>query len=368
MAKIVVYTGSPGAGIPLAATAEALRAADSGLRTLLITLGPAAGLSALLGVTIGESARNVVQRLDAMAIDASSELAAAWDQARSSLPLPFATIAGDELPQPPSAGATFALLRVRELAPRYERVIIDAGPHDTLIQALGMPDTLRWLSSVLVGLDGPSTRSSLLPGLLLPQEFTDNLRRVLSEAEHLRAILAAPGGVSCYVLRPDATALAEARLAVPAIQLHGLAVGTLVAGPLLPLNPTDARLAPLERLQAALLDEATALWPARPLVRLEGEATTGGYAPLLAAGHAMGDPGATPATSPICNEYHSEAALVLDLPGLPHGTLHLTLSGDELIVRIGPYRRYVPVPPRLRGIKSIRATREGDLLVVRRRT
>jgi hypothetical protein len=47
--------------------------------------------------------------------------------------------------------------------------------------------------------------------------------------------------------------------------------------------------------------------------------------------------------------------------------LGLTLSGDELIVRIGPYRRHILLPDGLRGTQSIRATREGDLLIIRRR-
>lgn len=367
MPTTLVYTGSPGAGIMIAAAAEALRAADAGQRTLLITLGPAAALSALLGAPVAATSGEIAPRLDALALDAGGELAAAWNAMRASLPLPFGGIAGDELPLPPAADAAFALLRLRELAPKYQRIVIDAGPHDSLIEALGMPDTLRWLARLMVGLDGQPARGALLPGLLLPPEFTDGIRRVLSEAERLRALLAAPAGVACYVLRPDAAALAEARLAIPALQVHGLAVGTLIAGPLLPPNPVDIRIAPLERLQSALLEEAAALWPTRPLLHLDGEAATGGFAPLRAAGYALNDPVTTPVVAPLNAEYRGEPALAIDLPGLPHGALGLTLSGDDLIVRLGPYRRYVPVPARLRGISAIRATREGDLLIVRRR-
>ena len=40
---------------------------------------------------------------------------------------------------------------------------------------------------------------------------------------------------------------------------------------------------------------------------------------------------------------------------------------DELIVRVGPYRRHILLPDSLRGTSAIRATREGEHLVVRRR-
>ncbi len=367
MAKLLVYTGSPGVGISLAAAAEAMRSADAGKRTVLLTYGSTAGLSALLGVAVGNTPVEVAPRLDAVALDARSELSAAWEETRTTLLPPFSTLAGDELPQPPSSNAAFALLRIRELVRTYERVVVDAGPHDPLIEALGVPDNLRWIARLLIGLDGQPAQGSLLPGLLLPPEFTSNLRQVLTEAERLRSLLDAPAGMVCYVLRPDAAALAEARLAIPAIQLHGVAVGALVAGPLLPPNPEDVRLAPLERLQAALLDEAAALWSARPLLRLDIGATAGGHLPVLLAGRAMGDAGAAKVRSPIGNEYRGEPALTFELPGLPQGAIGLTLSGDDLIVRLGPYRRHVPLPPRLRGVRAVRATREGDLLVVRKR-
>ena len=44
----------------------------------------------------------------------------------------------------------------------------------------------------------------------------------------------------------------------------------------------------------------------------------------------------------------------------------LTLSGDELIIRIGGYRRHILLPEALRG-GAIKATREGEHLIVRQR-
>jgi arsenite-transporting ATPase len=60
--------------------------------------------------------------------------------------------------------------------------------------------------------------------------------------------------------------------------------------------------------------------------------------------------------------------VALDLPGLPREALGLTMSGDELIVRAGPYRRHLLLPEGLRGVSAIRAAKQGDTLVVRPRT
>jgi arsenite-transporting ATPase len=70
---------------------------------------------------------------------------------------------------------------------------------------------------------------------------------------------------------------------------------------------------------------------------------------------------------PIAFQHGGEPAVAIELPGLPRGAVHLTLSGDELIVQIGPYRRHVLLPDGLRGVTGIKAMREGDVLIVRRR-
>jgi hypothetical protein len=59
--------------------------------------------------------------------------------------------------------------------------------------------------------------------------------------------------------------------------------------------------------------------------------------------------------------------VAIDLPGLRRESLGLTVSGDELIVRAGPYRRHILMPEGLRGGTSIRAARQGDTLIIRPR-
>jgi arsenite/tail-anchored protein-transporting ATPase len=69
---------------------------------------------------------------------------------------------------------------------------------------------------------------------------------------------------------------------------------------------------------------------------------------------------------PIAEAWQGAPAIAIELPGLPKNALQLTLSGDELIVRIGAYRRHILLPEGLRG-GAIKATREGEYLIVRKR-
>ncbi|HEU5101579.1 MAG TPA: ArsA-related P-loop ATPase [Roseiflexaceae bacterium] len=371
MTKILVFTGSVGPDIAIAAAASAVHAASQGRRTLLLSLRSAASLGALLGASVGAAPAAIAPNLQALALDVPGDLATVWEQNRARLPAPLGQIAGDELPLLPGLEMLFGLLRLRDLASRYDLVALDAGPHDLLLRALGLPDGLRWVVRQLFGLDRGPGRSSAsvaraaLPTSLLPADALGSIQDMRVQAEQLRGLLNAPSAAARYVLRPDLAAMEEARLAIPAMQLHGLAVSALIGGPLLPQGLEQTPLAALADAQAAILAQVVAEWPNRPVVRLPLHAGTPDLAALggLGAGLA-GD--ASVELVPIAETWQGEPAIAIELPGLPKNALQLALSGDELIVRIGAYRRHLLLPERLRG-GAIRATREGEYLIVRKR-
>src|SRR5262249_11736247 len=265
----------------------------------------------------------------------------------------------------------FGLMRLRDLAPHYDLVVLDAGPHDLLLRALALPDGLRWTVRQLFGLDrGPgrsaaSVARAALPTSLIPSEALASIQDIGVQAERLRGLLNARGASARYVLRPDRAGLEEARLAIPALQLHGLAVPALIAGPLLPEGLDGTALAEHVSQQQAIRAEAAAIWPGRPLSPLALHAGAPGLAALGALGAQL-DIGTAPPITPIAETWQGAPAMAIELPGLPKNALQLTLSGDELIVRIGAYRRHILLAQGLRG-GAIKATREGEYLIVRPR-
>lgn len=99
--------------------------------------------------------------------------------------------------------------------------------------------------------------------------------------------------------------------------------------------------------------------------------TPGGPAELAALGariYAGSSPlPQTPLPPPVRLSGPPDPMVAMDVPGLPRETLGLTLSGDELIVRAGIYRRHILLPDGLRGVTAIRAARQGETLIVRPR-
>jgi arsenite-transporting ATPase len=371
MTNILIFTGSAGPSSATAAAATALHAAGQGHRTLLFSLAPGASLSALLGSAVGAVPTAIAPQLDALALDAPAALAKAWERGRARLPAPLSQIAGDELPLLPGLELLFGLMQLHELAARYQLVALDAGPHDLLLRALALPDGLRWTVRHLFGLDRGPGRSSAsvaraaLPTSFIPSDALASIQDIRVQAERLRGLLHAPAAAARYVLRPDRLALEEARLAVPALQLHGLAVQALITGPALPAGLAETPLAALAAQQAGIYAEAATTWPSRRLTRLALHADEPGLAALSTLGAQL-DIGTPPTIVPIAETWQGAPAVAIELPGLPKNALQLTLSGDELIIRIGAYRRHILLPEALRG-GAIKATREGEHLIVRKR-
>jgi anion-transporting ArsA/GET3 family ATPase len=246
-----------------------------------------------------------------------------------------------------------------------------------MLRVLSLPDSFRWLVRLLFGLDrGPgqsnaSLNRALLPTSLLPAEWMGRLQDARMHLEHARDnAIAANHTTVRYVLRPDRAALHEARMAIPALYLHGLAVDAVIGGPLLPADATDTRLMPTVARQQAIIGEAERTWQPLPVLHLpltqpENIDHFAALGQALYAGHRLEAP--HPVSPPITHGDAKNPLLSIDLPGIQREALSLTISGDELIVQVGPYRRHVLLPDSLRGKNAIKASRDGNRLLVRLR-
>lgn len=372
--QTLIFTGPFGASA-LATAQTAAAAAAVAARVLMLSVGPAHPLATLVGKPALPEPQALSPKLDLWCLEPLAGLTSIWDLLRPAGSLP---IVGDELPIVPGGDLFLAVTQLPKLAQGYDLVCVDAGPPEMLLRSLGIPDSFRWFVRLMLGLDrGPgrshaSVARAVIPaGMLpIPGEWTGRIQEARSAFERLRDELVAPATTQVrYVLPPDRAGLAEARLNIPAFQLFGLAIERLVAGPLLP--PRTPGLEALLAEQAAVINEARSIWPGRAVYSMAVSPTALSVEQLNHLGtqlYANDSPLPNPPPpSPITMTDPPDAALMLDLPGVPREALGLTLSGDELIVRIGPYRRHLLLPEGLRGMTAIKAARQGEKLVISQR-
>lgn len=377
--QTLFFTGNADLSISLAAAAYANAMAQSGRQTLLVSLGPVHRLPGLFGLASTSAPQMVAPHLHVWAFDSITALGQIWEQARTRLgDTVVSTLSSDELPLLPGLDILLGLDHLNRQVAGYDTVVIDAGGDSALLRALAVPDGFRWGLRLLFGLDRDPGRSSasisraMIPTALLPFDWFGQVQEARVQVERLRDdVIALRRSGVCYVLRPDSTALHEACLSIPTLQLYGLAVQAIAVGPLLPTNLADPRLATQADHQHTVLAQVATTWASRPLLRLPWHAPSSRLDDLtqfsqeIFAGRRPDD--LLAAITPIEYGNGPPPFVAIDLPGLPREALHLTISGDEFIVRAGPYRRHMLLPVGLRGNPHIKASREGDRLVVRLR-
>ncbi|NOK58262.1 MAG: chromosome partitioning protein [Chloroflexi bacterium AL-W] len=369
----ILFTGNSSPSITLAAAATAIHSADQGRNTLFFSFGTPQRISALFGLSVGDQLQSVVANLDVLALDAATDVSELWERERGNIAGQLTSISGDELPLLPGADALFGFIRLSKYINQYDDIIFDAGPYEPILRALALPDSLRWGVRLLFGLDREPGRNqaslsrSVLPTSFIPVDTRNSVQefRVQTEQSRDEMIMSEKTRVR-YVLHPDAAGFEESRLIVSALQLHGLSVSTILVGPLFPDGMDDMRLNRLRLQEASLLKQVQETWVSRTLRTFVHHDTWAGMTALHELGtHIAVDQ--EPMIAPILKQYQNRPAVVIDLPNLPKSALKLTISGDDLIVRVGAYRRHILLPKELRSVSDIRATREGDLLIVRRR-
>ena len=81
----VIFTGKGGVGKTTIAAATAVRLADSGLRTLVISTDPAHSLGDALGIRLGSEPHEVEPGLSAQQVDAQERFERTWRDVQSYL-------------------------------------------------------------------------------------------------------------------------------------------------------------------------------------------------------------------------------------------------------------------------------------------
>jgi hypothetical protein len=311
--------------------------------------------------------------LDLWTFQILSELNSVWNELQAQLNLPGPLISGEDLPLLPGLDLFLAVYRLARYAHHgYTLICVDAGPPDVLLRALTVPDTFRWLIRQLFGLDrGPGQSSESLaraafPGYLLPFEQISRMQEARVQFEQLRDAALDPTRVRArLVIRPDQAGLRQATISVPAFHLFGLNLDALIVGPLLPVGEEDDRLTDALREQNEVVATVATRWSGLRQVPLMFRATPRAIAPFATLGCELMLP-LVPLPPPITVNLANDPYLSLSLPGVNRDDLSISVSGDELIVSLGPYRRHLLLPSALRGV-PIRAIREGDRLTIRRR-
>ena len=394
MTRVVLVTGKGGVGKTTTAAATAVRAARTGLRTLVMSTDAAHSLGDALDVELTTAATwrattPVEPGLHALTVGAHTVVEADWQVVRDYLlgvldAMGVDAVVADELTSLPGAEEVTALAALAHQAEsgNWDLVVVDCAPTAETLRLLALPEVLGWHLDRLL----PAQRrlltvlrpaASAATGVPVPgPEVLLVLRAWRELMVRVRALLTSPRASVRVVLTPERVVIAESRRVLTSLSLHGYAVDAVVVNRLLPAAvPGD-------------VDPWRAAWTTAQASGLEQVRESFLGIPLLCAPYLAGEPiGADAlhdlATATVADGRPAPAlmddvdvprmrveadgadfVLTLPLPLVSAGMVGMARREDDLLLEVGGQRRVVTLPSVLRRcIVRDAAVGSGELRV-----
>jgi arsenite-transporting ATPase len=359
--RLLLYTGKGGVGKTTTAAASAVRCAELGARTLVLSADAAHSLGDVFDTRLGPEPRELAPKLFAVELDARRELEHHWGRIREYLVSLFRyqgieETVSEELALLPGAEELTTLLAVERFARErtWDVAIVDCAPTDSTLRLVSLPDAAHGAMRLLLRLQRAIAGiASPLAGGLVPmplpgaEVFRDAEQLIYKRLRALRRRLSSDQTSVRLVVTSERMVIEEARRAYTELCLFDLAIDAVVMNRVL---PPEAAAEPFfrdwVRVQSERREEIDAFFA--PLPVLEGTLAEDEIVGLTAlSSHALGlfggrEPHAVIGSAPRIR--FEQGAALLPLPGARAAELEVAKVEGELVVRAGDRRRAIVLP------------------------
>lgn len=385
MKRILIFTGKGGVGKTSVAAAHALKSAQQGQKTLIVSTDMAHNLGDLFNHPIGKEAVTVADNLDALEIDPNyvmetdfKNLMQAFNNMIGSINPDGAEM--DEFTMMPGMDELFALLKIQELYndSDYQRIIVDCAPTGETLSLLKFPELMCWymdkffpVGKVAVRILSPVSKS--LFKIQLPDRHAmSDIETLYVKLIELQELLKNKDVSSVRLVTiPEKMVVAETKRNYMYMKLYNYNVDGIFINRILPREIGNPFFAKWITIQKKYIAEIEACFDQIPKYYIPWYDTD-----LLGLD----------AINRICTEVFTDSCdlfaikadiagekyeqtatgyeLKLFLPNITKDAVAVNLAGSDVIVKIGNYKRNIPLPNSLRGMTVSSAKFDQSTLVI----
>lgn len=371
--RIILYLGKGGVGKTTVSAASALRSAQLGHRTLIVSTDIAHSLADSLDRPLTNHPTEIAKNLYAQEINVLEEIREHWGELQEYVGKALrrqgmSKTLAEEMAIIPGMEEVVSLLHINKQAKegKFDRVVVDAAPTGETMRLLTMPESFQWYAARVFGWGDTTTRmiTGLLSKVMPEKDPFSGLNNLVEGVKELQSVLIDPA-ITSYrvVLNPEKMVIKEGARAVTYLSLFGYPVDAVIVNRILPgiearnvdeavlVEPSvDPYLRHLQEIQVRYLAEIgrdfyplpilRAGWADREMVGLDRLDT------LAATLFGERDPGEIFFVGQAQEILEEGDDYVLQLP-LPHVELNkvkMTKRGDELFISIGNFKRELLLP------------------------
>ncbi len=361
--RIILFTGKGGVGKTTIAAASALKAANLGYETLVISADLAHNLSDCFQKRINPWPTKLKENLYAMEVNVQYEIERQWDAITSYLKLLFRSqgiddVVAEELAILPGFDELVSLLHVLE---QYEKgdfdvLMLDCAPTGETLRLLNFPEVARWYMNRFFGIEKKLLKvvkpiaKPMINAPLPNEDVLDAVQNLYVKVARLKEILESEDASVRLILTPERIAINESERAFAYLNFFGYRVDCLIVNKVFPENSGDY-LAKWVEVQRGYLEEIRDRFPVPVfVVEFKGEEITGNVLEKLSEElYDCKDP---------TRVFHrgepfriakegDETAIYIKVPFLRKEDLRIVKRGEEIVITAGQWKRIIFLPQSL---------------------
>jgi arsenite-transporting ATPase len=362
--RVILFTGKGGVGKTSVAAATAVRCAQAGYRTVVMSTDPAHSLGDSFDVELGTSMMPISENLWAHEVSALHEMQRHWARLHEYAVEVFATqgldeVIAEEVANPPGMDEIASLMWIKHYTQRGEHdvLIVDCAPTGETLQLLTFPDVARWWLDKVYPWERRAmklARPVLQPLMDIPlpsDEIFTSLKDLLLDLDGMRKVLTDPKITTVrIVLNLEKMVVKEAKRAFSYLSLFGYVTDAVVVNRLLPGELHDELFKKWQLIHKRYQAEVEQSFAGIPIFNVPlfdsevvGERMLQRMAKAIYGDRDPSERFVTASPQRIQKE-GADYVLTLDVPFLDRADVDLSRHNGELYVTVGNYRREISLP------------------------
>jgi arsenite-transporting ATPase len=388
--RIIFFAGKGGVGKTSVASATGIKAAQTGNRTLVMSLDVAHSLADIFDLDRGLVDKNkgnpikVGTNLWIQELDIQEEIERNWGDIHKYLSTLLNTtgldeILAEELAILPGMEEVSLLLYINRYVrtKKFDVILLDCAPTGESLRFISIPTALEWYIKKIFKMERAIARyarpfAKRLYDVPLPgEDYFDAIERLFQHLQGVDEILVNPNITTVrLVTNPEKIVLKETQRAFMYFCLYKMNTDAIIMNRILPKSVNDAYFEDWRHRQGEYIRQAETYFSPIPLFPVDlfrGE-ILGKERLTSLAEQIYGD--RNPLERLFVGEPYSlvktdgKYRLKIKLPFIKKKDVNLNKVSDELIIRVGGFKRHVLLPRQVAASTSVSAKLDGADLSV----
>lgn len=382
MSRIIIFTGKGGVGKSSVATAHAIKSAREGCKTLLASTDMAHNLGDIFETKLGKEPVVIMNNLDVYEIDPDYVMQNDFMEIVNCVTKMLSQVqinGDDDFAMIPGMEELFSLLKIAQIheSEKYDRIIVDCAPTGETLSLLKFPELLSWymekffpIGKVAVRLLAPFSKR-LFKVEMPNREAMNDIQRMYVKLIELEDLLKNRETTSIrLVTLPEKMVVEETKRNYMYMNLYDFNVDGMYINRILPPeldNDYFMQWLDIQNKYIGQLEESFGMLPIYHIPWYDEE-LKGRQAVERICDDALDKQGLFDTKIILEREHFTQNdtgyELSVAIPNAYKDKLDLFQSQTDVVIKLGNFKRNIPLPNTLRNYIITSAKFEGNMLKI----